>query len=705
MKKIKGRKIVILCILSIILSLGAAFAWTARLWEVANITTNMENFKIWTMINRAYIMFFGFVFGGLHFIFPIKKMYNWMFDKRWLIGMALLIFMTVNQYHGVSIGYYNNVIQPEQGSESAAPIIGRTRAIRSDEFVVVFPSTLASSYGEDAFGKYNTIMRGEETLNATNGVYLGISTIATAPQKLVYAILPVEYAYSFCWSFWLVFPFLVTMELFYIITKKKKLLSVAGAFLVVFSSFNFWWGMPSQLLTAPGTIVCIYYFLQSKERWKKILLGLATAVCFSMFVSNLYPAWQVPFGYMFLAIGIWLLHDNWDKIKNLKKSDWLMIGSALVLAVGLVFSYLHSISEYTEVITETAYPGKRVDTGYFYLSKLFYCAQAPFYAYKDVANPSEAGVFFSLFPIPTIMAAFCWFKEKKKDWLTAGLLLAQIPMLLYVTTGFPESVAKVLLFSNSTVFRTIDIIGLIQIYFIVIVLGRYENTKKLPLILAVPAGMLVAGLNLHFSNRDFPGYLNQWQSVVMFLLITGLCVGLMVNLRDRLKNIWLVAAIGLSIFTGIYVFPIMKGFDAVFSKPVAAEIQKICEEDPDAKWLTSGGGIVLSGYSVACGAPTVNSVNTYPNMELWEKLDEDSQYEEIYNRYAHVDVELTGEETSFELLQADYMKIHLSYEDIEKTEAEYLLTMEEQDFEENPYVEFEVIYEEYDMYIYHIVYK
>ncbi len=505
MKKIKVKKIIVLCILSVILSLGAAFAWTVRFWEVSNIHTNLENFKVLTMINRAYIMFFGFAFCGMHFIFPVKKMYNWMFDKRWLIGIALLIFMTANQYHGVSIGFYNNVIQPEQGSELAAPIIGRTRAIRSDEFVVVFPSTLASSYGENAFGKYNTIMRGEETLNATNGVYLGVSTIANAPQKLVYAILPVEYAFSFCWSFWLIFPFLITLELFYIITKKKRLLSTAGAFLVIFSSFNFWWGMPSQLLTAPGTIVSIYYFLQSKERWKKILLGIATAILFSMFVSNLYPAWQVPVGYMSLAIGVWVLHDNWDKIKALKKSDWLIIASAFALVVGLVFSYLNSISEYTEVITETAYPGKRVDTGSFYLSKLFYCAQAPFYAYKDVANPSEAGVFFSLFPIPTIMALFCWIKEKKKDWLTAGLLLVQIPMLLYVTVGFPENIAKLLLFSNSTVFRTIDIIGLIQIYFIMIVLGRYEKTKKLPLILAIPIGMLVSGINLYFSNRDYPG--------------------------------------------------------------------------------------------------------------------------------------------------------------------------------------------------------
>lgn len=705
MQKIKVKKIIILCVVSIFLALGAAFVWTGRFWNIANFQSNLKNLKTLTMFNRAYILFLGFVFCGLHLIIPIKKMYNWMFDRRWLIGMTVLLFMTANKYHGVSIGFYNNVIQPEQGSELAAPIIGRTRVIRSDEFVVGFPSTLASSYGEEAYGKYNDIMRGEKTLNATNGVYLGGSTIANAPQELVYAILPVEYAYSFCWAFWLVLPFLITIEIFYIITRKKKLLSAAGAFLVIFSSFNFWWGMPSQLLTAPGTIVSVHYFIQSKERWKKVLLGIATALCFSMFVSNLYPAWQVPFGYMSLAIGVWVLHDNWDKIKALKKGDWFIIASAFVLVIGLVLSYLYSISEYTEAITKTAYPGKRVDTGSFYMSKLFYCAQAPFYAYKDMVNPSEAGVFFGLFPIPSIMATFCWLKEKKKDWLTAGLLLAQLPLLLYITVGFPENIAKLLLLSNSTVSRTCDIIGLIQIYFIVIVLGRYENIKKLPLILAVPAGMVVAGANLYFSNRDFSGYMNQWQNIVMFMVITGFCVGIMVNIKDRLKNIWLIATICLSVFTGIYVFPVMKGFDAVFSKPVAYEIQRICEENPDAKWLTSGGGSVLSGYSVACGAPTVNSVNTYPNMKLWEKLDEKSQYEYMYNRYAHIDVVFTNDETSFELIHADHMRINLSYKDIGKTEAKYLLAMEEAEIEENTFVEFKKIYEENGMFIYHMVYK
>lgn len=699
------KKIGILSIVSAILAVGIAAFFTGHLWDAANIRVNLESLRLWTTFNRAYIVFFVLIYIGLHWIFSIKKMYSWMFDKRWILGIALLIFLTANGYHGDSLGYYANAIQPGQGSELSTPILGETRAIRSDEFVATTPSILASLYGDSPFGKYNYIMRGDKTLNITNGVYLGYATLGYAPQELVYAVLPLDYAYSFCWWFPLIIGFLMSIELFYIITNKKKLLSVAGAFLIIFSSFYLWWGFSYYYISAPGTIVCLYYFLQNKERWKKILLGLGIAVCFSVFVTNLYPAWQVPLGYMFLAIGIWLLRENWDKIKNLKKSEWVILGGSLLFMVSLIFSYLLSVSEYMTAITQTAYPGDRIDNGSFYLSKLFYCAQAPFYAYKDIGNPSEAGVFFSLFPIPTIMAAFCWIKEKKKDWLTGGLLLAQIPMLFYLTTGLPGNVAKLLMFSNSTIFRVSDVIGLIQIYFIIIILSRYEKMGKIPIPIAFFLGALVAMVNIYFSNRDFSGYLNDYQKIIMFDIIMCLSVGLMVKLTEKMKYIMLLSLIAISIFTGAYVRPVMKGFDAIYSKPVATEIQEICSKNPDAKWLTMGGGIVLSAYNVACGASTINSVHTYPNVEFWSKFDPESQYEEVYNRFAHINVNFTNEETSFGLIQADFMQVNLSYKDIKKTDAEYLLVMGEAEIDiENQYVEFEKIYDEDGMQIYHMIY-
>lgn len=694
------KKLIINFFFSSLCALVLAVVVTGHLWQIGNIRGNIENLRVWTSVNRAYLLFFVFFYVGLHFIFPVKKMYEYIFDKRWLLGLLFLLFLTVNRYHGDSISYYNEVIQPGMGDASAFPIFGGTRSIRSDEFIVDTPSALASGYGDHPYGKYNEVMRGEKTLSIVTGIYGGYVTLANAPWELSYLVLPKEYAFSFCWYAPIILGFLMSIELFYVITKRQKLLSVTGGFLIIFSSFYLWWRFSVYFISAPGTILCVYYFLRTPEFWKKIMLGLGTALCFSNFIINLYPAWQVPLGYMFLAVGIWVLHISWNEIKKMRLKEWAVVIGAFILVLSFVGAYFYVTSEYIEAINSTVYPGKRIDTGSFQLNKIFYYVQAPFYAYQDIENASEAGVFFSLFPIPTIMAVFSFFK--KKDWLTGGLLLAQLPMLIYVTIGFPEIIAKLSLFANTTTIRVIDIIGLIQIYFIIIVLSR-KDTVKLPIAAAGILGAVTAGVSIWFSGKYFPGYLNIIQKIIMLCIITGAGVCLMINLTKRMQTIFLACLIGLSLYTGIYVRPVMKGLSAIYSKPVAKEIEKICGNDEDAKWIACGAGIVLPAYSVACGAPTINSVNMYPNLNLWESLDEKGKYENIYNRYAHVDVQFTNQATSFEKIQEDYIRLNLSYKDIKKTEASYLLLVGEVDLT-NEYVQFDEVYKENGITIYSMQY-
>lgn len=698
------KKLILNMLISLICALSVSVIITGHLWEIRDIGRNIDNLRVWVFLNRSYLLFFLLFFIGLHFIVPIKKMYEWLFAKRWLVGILLLFFLTANRYHGDSISFYNEYIQPGMGDASSAPIFGRIRHIRTDEYIGTTPSVLASGYGETPYGQYNEVMRGTKTLNAITGVYAGYSTLAYAPWKLSYLILPKEYAFSFCWYAPIIMAFLISMELFYIISKNKKLLAVTGAFLVVGSSFYLWWAFPVYIISAQGTVVCLSYFFNNERFWQKILFGIGTALCFSNFVINLYPAWQVPFGYMFLAVGVWLLHENWDRIKKMSLNEWLIIIGAVCLVASFVLFHFYTIKDYVTTINETAYPGKRVDTGGFSLSKIFIYSQAPFYAYRDVGNASEAGVFFSLFPVPTIMALYCFIREKKKDWLTGGLLLAQLPMLIYVTVGLPEIIAKISLFANSITTRTIDVIGLIQIYFIIIILSRYHDIPKMHKMPALILGIITAGISIGVSIDKYPGYLINIQKILMFGVITGMSICLVIHLEKKIKTLFLYSLIGISLFTGVYVRPVMKGLAAIYSKPAAKEIEKICENDKGAKWIACGGGSALSSFSISCGAPTVNSLNIYPNMELWRKLDPQGEYEGVYNRYAHVDVYFTNEDTNFEILYPDAIRLNLSYKDIEKTEISYLILMGEPDLE-NEYVEFKEIYKENGLSIYHLSYS
>ena len=116
--------------------------------------------------------------------------------------------------------------------------------------------------------------------------------------------------------------------------------------------------------------------------------------------------------------------------------------------------------------------------------------------------------------------------------------------------------------------------------------------------------------------------------------------------------------------------------------------------------LSSG---VVGNYMVACGAPTINSVNYVPNMEMWKKLDPAGADDEVYNRYAHINIELTNKETTMELAQTDFINLFLSYDDLEKLDVSYLYAPYPLKDQKN--VSFKELYHERDVYLYQVQYQ
>ncbi|MDO4466265.1 MAG: hypothetical protein Q4C49_04585 [Bacillota bacterium] len=705
--KVNKKKLSLILIGSLFLSFCATLI---SFYEPGFLKTNeffrYNEFSIFTLVYRNILFTIVGLFLGCHFIFDRKELYRWIFDHRWLLGGVLLIVFTLLRMNGESITFYYENVQSRVGDASMYPVLGTFRGIRSDQFVATTPSQLASSYGTDPFGVYNEISRGTKTLNAINGIYVGFSTLAYAPWYFVYKILPFEYANSFCWYAPIILAFLFNIELFYIVSKKNRLLATMGGCLTVFSSFYMWWNFPSQWLSAPGTVVCVYYFLNNDDLKKRIVYGLGTALCFAGFVVHLYPAWQVPLGYLYLVIGIWCLYSNWDRVKKMDKKSWLLLAGCILLMCALIVSYMLNISEYSKIIMETVYPGKRVGLGGNSLYKLFLYLQQTFYPYFQFGNPCEFSTFFTLFPIPLIVAIYVLIRNKKKDFLLVGILLAILPMLVYCTIGFPEFLAKITLLSYSTAQRCVDVIGYAQIFILVILFTEYREEKRLPVWLAVVLSFGIALYCLYITMHMFPGYLRWFIKGGMCGVILVLGVVLSHKFSDRLDRFLQIALIGITLFSSVLIHPFMVGLSALTQKPVAQEIHRIVQEDPDAKWIALEGGIFFQQFVVANGASTINSLNSYPNLDLWHTLDESRQYENVYNRYAHIPATLTTEDTSFELQVEDTMLLSLSYKDMEKVNISYVITMNSENLEmDNGYAHFECLYNEYDIAIYKVTYS
>lgn len=657
---------------------------------------------IW--FDRVEILSILCFFLALHFLVDIRTLYTFLFDKRWIIAAVLLLFFVCNRYNGDSIAMYDSYIQNGEGSDYIEPVLGKARAIRSDEWLVDTPISMSSRYLEEPYGKYNSIIRGTKTLNGSSLSFSSIGSPLYFPKMAITELFGYDYGIAFGWYGHIMLVFLFAIEFFLIITNKNKLLSACGACMLVFSSYFLWWGFPSVFLGANASVVCAYHFIHCKDWKKKIPLAIGTSIFTANFIMVLYPAWQVPLGYMVLAILVSLIHDNWSVIKSMSKAEWVTIALALVFCCAIVVSYLLSRQEYTNAVMQTEYPGSRVEYGGFSIYKLFHYIPAVLFAYKDYGNPSEAGTCIGFFPIPMLLGIYIWIKSKKKDWLVSGLLIVGIFLTIYTTVGIPPVLARCTMMHLSTAVRAVDILGYLQVVLLIRVLSIMQEEDRLDIRLGTAAAVVIAVISVGLANYYVPGYMGKIFLFLMVCILTLIFIGMITRVSMKWRKASIIAVLILAVITGVAVRPINKGSFAITSKPLAKEITKMVQEDKEAKWLAVGGGVVLPSFAVACGAPTLNSVNTYPNMELWKALDPDGTYNEVYNRYAHIVLQLVEEDTSMELIQADNFQLNLSYKDIEKTQAKYIVSQVELNVT-NQWLTFQEIYNEAGSYIYQIQYK
>ena len=201
-------------------------------------------------------------------------------------------------------------------------------------------------------------------------------------------------------------------------------------------------------------------------------------------------------------------------------------------------------------------------------------------------------------------------------------------------------------------------------------------------------------------------YITVPYGIAMGLLIFIFAWGFMANTKVVIRNGVIILFILYHLVTGVLVWPVQKGADAIYSKPLAHAISEIVEEDPDAKWIALDNW-VISNFCAACGASTITSNNYMPNFALWQSLfDEETylSYNDIYNRYANMTANITEGETTLTLIQADLVQLDINPDDLKKIDVEYIVSYHELQNSTAYDCTFEELYNEAGMYIYRAVY-
>lgn len=657
-------------------------------------------------VHRSSLVILLFAFLGLHCFLDIRKMYQWIFEKRVWIALAVFVFLVANKYNFSSLAEYNAHIEEGQGSQYIETVFGTSRPIRSDEWMVSLPRWLSAEYSD--YGEYNEIVRAEKTTNlSASGLYRSYSALAE-PSFWGYYLFGSEIGVSFMWCFRMVFGFFFSFELCLILTKRKPLLALLGGTLIWFSSYNMWWSTVNWLLSGQAALVCFYYFLREEKRWKKALFGIMTAIFAADFVINLYPAWQVPAGFVYLCILIWMIVQNWEKIKAYQWKDWTIAALCVVFLASIAGAYFWDYREYMTDIMKTVYPGKRVSYGGMKLQNGLRSIACLWTPYRTFSNPSEMGCFLVLFPIPYILGLRMLvinIKEKRKDIFLWALMGIATVFGLYCAMPLPKFLAKILLLTYSTPYRTADVLGYIMVLLLVVLLAKYgEKAKLKPVPGILLTGVVLAG-TLWYTQVNYSEFLDFQYYLLSAVLLFVIFVPLITNFEKiRWKcSQWATVALTLVVLvTGLSVNPLMCGLDAIYSKPVAKKVQEIVQEDPDGRWIAVDNS-VAPNFLIACGAPTVNSVNYLPNMKLWEKLDPTGEQEKVYNRYAHINIRLVDTETTMKLGQVDVIKLKLSKDDLEKLDITYIYS--DKRLKNTDDVRFEKLYENGKTRIYKVHYE
>ncbi len=637
--------------------------------HIRKITVNESIFNKYFLIK--FFVFFVFTsFILFHLIFNIRMMYETIFKYKYIIAFVIVAFAVIFELNGSSIAMWQLSVD---SIKKESVLIGKPRWIRTDEWRVYTPILLSQTLSDYKY--FNGVLRGTKTdmfLFYAQPVKNVMSVFR--PFLCGFLVLDQAKGLSFYWVARIVSLFLVSLMFFMVITGNKKLLSGLGSLMITFAPAVQWWispiGIAEMLIFGQLAILMLYQYMHNNNFLKRFLFLFVIYVCSGGYILVLYPAWQVPFTYVFAGIALWVILEN-RKQCSIKLKDFLSILFFIsLLMISLLYIYNKS-SDTIYSLMHTVYPGKRFENGGGLLFELFQSWGNIFFSFKDLienSNVCEKAAFIDFFPLGIILSCWVIFKEKIKDMFLIIITVCSVFLGFWCLAGVPNFVADITFMKMSPVHRMLVVFGFSNILLLIRALSLVKTKIKYNIIISV----LLSAAAVYASISVYGQYLNP----VMIFIITALSFLIFLcGLNIKYFKTFAVAAVLTVLAGGLFVNPLQSGTAGVNETPLAEAIRKI-DQSKRGLWMAEGASFYISNYIVMQGAAAVNSTNTYPNTQLWRKFDKDGEYESVYNRYCHILISINREKSKekFQLMQFDVMKINLQPDDLAVLNVDYIIT-------------------------------
>jgi len=570
-----------------------------------------------------------------------------------LIMVFLILALTIFRINQSSVGLYNN-------TGSSGPSFGVDRPIRSDEWYVRLP--WLSSQEKRNFAP-EMVTAGFHDPAITYDMPTRDVDTFFRPHLVVYQLFDLDRAVAAEWWI-LVIGCAIACYLFLLAMRIRAEYSLPISIIIASSPGLHWWTVNSSFTVILYSCLGAVAFLRSireKQRYKRQLSAVLSGWLFACATLVLYPPFQIP---TMFAIAIVLIVELKHVFRTGTRREVLgalALTSSTFLIFVIWFVSRHRIG--LQGMSNTVYPGdRRSSAGGVNIASLF---GTPFdlSASKIVSgsvnhtNQSENSSTFllslpALFLLP--LSAHVGLARNRHWGLRLSALWLTI-LLSWMLLPLPGIIGKLTL------------------------LNRVPPDRVKPAIVFISA-MVFAFFLEHF--REFIPRSRRFTAVIIFSFIT-FWVGSQYIVNDvpiSSRNVWLLGLtwiiplffiycfkprfglwllVLVSIYTSANINPIHRSVSALTDNSISAVMEKT---DPkfSQSWITFTGTAQVRGIMVATGAKVISAVSPYPDKDFWETFDPESQFEDAWNRYGHVNFVSTSGPTKITSSQSDVIQVEVN---------------------------------------------
>lgn len=630
-------------------------------------------------------------------LYSIMQKYKFLL-YAFLIFLLVLIVSFLH-LHGSSICIYNQNLF--NNTQETSLLFGTNRAIRSDEYLVGTPQFMSQTINDSPLINKDI---GEGINLGTSGIPVKNIFSIFRPQVWIFFLTNnLEFSFSFYWWIRLALLLISTYLLILEITKKNILLAITGSLLIYFTPFIQWWLSVDVISTLSFGIFFFLILIKENNLKKQILYGLGLAYWIISFALLLYPPFQIPMMYsaIFIGIGVVLqkrkiLFSNKEQIKKIL----LILLGVIILTISSILIFFQQFENVINITMNTVYPGARfIPAGqgslYQLLSGFYNILMQKDSNGAPFANQSEASNFFLLYMPLLVWVIYkniiLFIRKKNIDWIAISISLCLIFFTAFYFLPLPDVLSKytgMYMIPPSRMWIGIGFMNYILIFYLLSKdIYKIQRSKILDWVISITllvlTGLLMYQTGKYLYNLNPNSFV--WPTIISpnikILLVTFFVPTLLGLLFLGYKRIFLSIFLLFGIASTIYINPLYKGLDILINTELADYIEEVSTED-DSKWIAYDNNM-LAQYALANNASIINGIHSYPQFKIWEILDPEKKYVDIYNRYAHINISQYKEgEEYIRLLYPDSLEVNISPcdEKWDSLNVKYIITFKDMNY-------------------------